>query len=114
MIVVLSLAYLSIPTLMCCMGVVMWKKTPSKNNFVGWRTSTAMKDEESFRRINKYGGKIWSLWGSITMIISIISLVILIKLRIDLIFILVGVSIQLLVMIFSVVWVEKNKNSIKD
>lgn len=46
-----------IPIIFIIGGLIMWKATPKKNFFIGWRTRIAMKSEENFKIANEHGGK---------------------------------------------------------
>lgn len=60
-----------IPVAFLIGGLIMWKATPKKNFFVGWRTKIAMKSEENFKIANKCGGKATFLLGAGETIIAI-------------------------------------------
>ena len=49
---------LCIPILIIILGIGLKAKTPKKNSWIGWRTPTAMKSENVFKKANIYAGKI--------------------------------------------------------
>ena len=67
------LSVLPVPAIMIIFGF-LWKKYPPKtiNWIYGYRSSRAMKNENTWRFANMYQAKIWRWTGSILLVIVLI------------------------------------------
>lgn len=68
---------LCIPILIIILGIELKAKTPKKNSWIGWRTPTAMKSENVFKKANIYAGKIMFKCGILILVLTIIGNIVL-------------------------------------
>lgn len=62
---------LLLPIIFLVLGIVFYKHPPKKiNGSAGWRTESAMLNQESWNYANSYGGKCVSILGVVELIIS--------------------------------------------
>lgn len=71
---------LLIPITMIGFGKYFSKKAPREiNNTFGYRTSMSMKNKDTWNFAHHYFGKLWLKMGYVVLIISIISMLFLLK-----------------------------------
>ena len=76
MYIMLSLTLLLIPTIMIIMGKVMKNHHPKEiNPIFGYRTSSSMKNIDTWKFANQLAGQTWFKWGWITLIPTVICIV---------------------------------------
>ncbi len=61
------------PLIMVIAGVSSLKGGPKKINiWVGYRTEMSMKNEETWRFAHRYFGKLWLIWGTVMLVLTVI------------------------------------------
>ncbi|MBR5227947.1 MAG: SdpI family protein [Clostridia bacterium] len=66
-----------LPVIILLAGYLMNKYPPKKVNwFIGYRTRTSMKDENSWEEANRYCGELWMKIGVIMIAISLVLMVV--------------------------------------
>ena len=64
---------LLVPVLMIVCGRMMWKHTPKNiNGFIGYRTSRAMKNMDTWQFAHDYCGRLWWKIGWLMLVPSIL------------------------------------------
>lgn len=67
---------LIIPAIMIIAGLFMWKKPPKKiNSMIGYRTSSSMKNQQTWDFAHYHAGRIWTYVGLITLGASVLALI---------------------------------------
>lgn len=95
------------PILMIFIGL-LWKKHPPKqiNSFYGYRTARSMQSQEAWDFAHAYHAKIWLLWGSVLLILSLAAMILIYRQENYEIFDIVIVGIQIVVMLVSIMPTE--------
>lgn len=96
------------PLIIFFSGLLLRLKKIDRNYLFGYRTSLSMKNDLTWKYANTYLGKIWSVYGAILLIISIILCIYLYKKngKLDSIYILLLIFLQLVFVIFSIIFIE--------
>ena len=111
---------LCIPIIQLIGGWCMRYHTPKKiNSWIGYRTTNAMKNADTWKLANQYCGKLWLMIGTVSLIRSAIigfSCLVFSK-KIAAILILGMISVQTLVLLLTIPFVEaklKRENTSHD
>ncbi len=111
---------LCIPIIQLIGGWCMRYHTPKKiNSWIGYRTTNAMKNADTWKLANQYCGKLWLMIGTVSLILSAIigfSCLFFSK-KIAAILILRMISVQTLVLLLTIPFVEaklKRENTSHD
>ena len=57
------------PVFMIVFGYLLWKHHPKKISLLfGFRTSRSMLSDATWTFANEYGGKLWFMWGWLTLL----------------------------------------------
>ena len=59
---------IAIPILMIAMGHQLFKHCPSRENGIGYLTSTSNRNDNTWKFANEYFGKLWYVWGRVLLI----------------------------------------------
>ena len=101
---------LLIPSTMIIAGYMMWKHCPGKiNRIMGYRTTRSMKNMDTWRFAHDYAGRLWWKTGWVLMIPTVLVQLPFTKSNTNKVGILslVIVSVQLLIMLLTIIPVEK-------
>ncbi len=100
---------LIVPLIMLICGYFLWKFPPKKrNSFIGYRTSSSMRSDESWAFAQKYCGRIW-LWSGFGMLLLTAILLILLPDKSDAALksaSLVVMPVQIVLMLLTIIPVE--------
>ncbi len=101
---------LLVPLTMVGFGWLLSKKAPKSINWLfGYRTSRSMKNDETWRFAQKKIGRLWLIWGS-TMLLLTLALLLILFGKDDRLFEKAGLVltvVQLVVLILSIIPVER-------
>ena len=107
--VLLMICIFLIPVIQVIAGWMMRYQTPKQiNNWIGYRTTNAMKNADTWKLANQYCGKLWLMIGTVSLILSAIigfSCLFFSK-KIAAILILGMISVQTLVLLLTIPFVE--------
>lgn len=71
---ILFITVMLIPLTMIGFGLYFFKKSPQKiNPIFGYRTNRSMKNQDTWRFAHQHCGRIWIMWGTVLLILSIIA-----------------------------------------
>lgn len=100
------------PLLIFFVGLFLKTKKINRNTVFGYRTHMSLKNNITWKYANSYLGKIWSFYGGILLIISVILSVYLYMLdgKIKDIYILYFITSQLIFVIISIIFIEIKLN----
>ena len=107
---------LCVPIIQLIGGWCMRYHTPKKiNSWIGYRTTNAMKNADTWKLANQYCGKLWLMIGTVSAIIGFSCLFF--SKKIAAILILGTISVQTLVLLLTIPFVEaklKRENTSHD
>ena len=104
----LIVSFLIVPAIMTVCGLYLTVKPPkNRNRWFGYRTRASMRDQESWDFAQRYCGKLWLAAGVLMLLVSIVLLKIVPKLREDPILLTVGMLVQTLLLVLSILPIEK-------
>ena len=64
---------LLIPVIMLVFGIIMYKHAPKNINYIfGYRTSSSMKNDDTWKFAHEYSGRLWWRLGLIMLIPTVI------------------------------------------
>lgn len=63
--------FLIFPPLLITFGLIMWKKTPKQNRWLGYRTTETLSDYEAWMIANHLAGKLFFIIGLVDLAIFI-------------------------------------------
>lgn len=100
------------PLIIFFSGLLLRLKKIDRNYLFGYRTSLSMKNDLTWKYANTNLGKIWSVYGAILLIISIVLCIYLYKKneKLDSIYILLLIFLQLVFVIISIIFMEIKMN----
>ncbi|MFR6171886.1 MAG: SdpI family protein [Blautia sp.] len=104
---------LTIPGVMFLGGILLKIYQPKMNNLIGYRSHLSMLNETTWKYANQYLAKVWLLLGGIEFFISIIitTYIYLKKHTIEDTICLIIIIIQMLILVISLISIEKKLNT---
>ena len=70
---------LVLPVTYIIIGLIFTKRPPEKiNDIAGWRTKSAMRDQETWKFANNYGGKCFIYLGIVELIFTLLIMIVMI------------------------------------